>query len=80
MKGFTSFVVKAYQAVKAAVQAYPGGATAVLTIVVALAARLGLHVTANELMVVISVAVAAFGTLVHTGAITKALSKSKEVK
>ena len=80
MKGFTAFVAKAYAAVKAAVLAYPGGVTAVLTIAVALAARFGLHVTANELMVVVSVVVAALGGFVHKTTVAKSALKSKEVK
>jgi hypothetical protein len=54
-----------YAALRAAVIAYPGGLSAVLGVVVALAARYGFHLTVTELMGVYALAAAAIGTYVH---------------
>ena len=73
-----TFLNRAYAAIKAAVIAYPGGVTAVVGIIVALAARFGFHVTITELMTTYAIASAAVGTFVHyavkaavKGAVTK---------
>lgn len=59
------FFSRAYAAIRAVVIAYPGGITAVLGIIVALAARYGFHVTITELMTAYAVASAIVGGFVH---------------
>jgi hypothetical protein len=66
------FVKTAYAAVKAGLLAYPGGTTAVLTIVAAVVARFGLHVTASEMTAIASVVAAAAGVFVHRTTVAKA--------
>lgn len=61
----SSFLRRAYAAIRAAVIAYPGGLTAVLGIFVALAARYGFHLTVTELMGAYALASAVIGTYVH---------------
>lgn len=68
----TGFLTSAYAMVKAGLVAYPGGTAAVLSIACAIAARFGLHVTVNELTVVVMVAAAVAGAFVHRTTVSKA--------
>jgi hypothetical protein len=54
-----------YVAVRAGVIVYPGGSSAVLGIIVALAARYGFHLTITELMGVYALASAVVGGYIH---------------
>ena len=66
------FLKRAYAAVKAGLLAYPGGTAAVLSIVCAVIARFGLHVTVNELTTVVAVVAAVAGAFVHRTTVSKA--------
>ena len=66
------FISKAYAAVKAGLLTYPGGTAAVLSIVCAVIARFGLHVTVNELTTVVAVVAAVAGAFVHRTTVSKA--------
>ena len=65
------FLSKAWAAIKAVVKAYPGGLTAVLGVVVMLAAHFGLHVTVAELTLIGSLVIAAVGAVAHTTMVPK---------
>lgn len=54
-----------YVAIRASVMAYPGGVSAVLGVIVALAARYGFHLTITELMGVYALASAVVGAYIH---------------
>lgn len=54
-----------YVAIRAAVLAYPGGVSAVLGVIVALAARYGFHLTVTQLMGVYALASAVVGGYIH---------------
>ena len=62
-----------FAALKAAVTAFPGGLIAVLDLVVTLAARFGLHLTADELIAGYAVILAAVSAYVHSVSVPKAL-------
>ena len=66
------FLTRACAGVKAGLLAYPGGTAAVLTIVAAIVARFGLHVTVNEMTAVAAVVAAVAGTFVHRTTVSKA--------
>jgi hypothetical protein len=66
------FLTRACAGVKAGLLAYPGGTAAVLTIVAAIVARFGLHVTVNELTAVAAVVAAVAGAFVHRTTVAKA--------
>ena len=66
------FLKSACAAVKAGLLAYPGGTAAVLSIVCAVIARFGLHVTVNELTAVAAVVAAGAGAFVHRTTVSRA--------
>ena len=65
------FLTRAYAGVKAGLLAYPGGTAAVLTIVAAVVAKFGLHVTVTELVAITSVVAAVAGGFVHRTTVAK---------
>ena len=67
-----NFISKAYAGVKAGLLAYPGGTAAVLTIIAAIVARFGLHVTVSELTAITTVVAAVAGAFVHRTTVSKA--------
>jgi hypothetical protein len=71
-----------YVAIRAAVIAYPGGFSAVLGVIVALAARYGFHLTVTELMGVYALASTVVGTYIHFAvkAVVKDAVKSSAAK
>jgi hypothetical protein len=62
---------RAYAGVKAGLLAYPGGTAAVLSIIAAVVARFGLHLSVTELTAVMTVVAAAAGGFVHTTTVSK---------
>jgi hypothetical protein len=68
----TGFLKSAYAALKVGLLAYPGGTAAVLSILCAVIARFGLHVTVNEMTAVAAVVAAVAGTFVHRTTVSKA--------
>jgi hypothetical protein len=63
-----------YVTIRAGVAAYPGGVSAVLGVIVALAARYGFNLTVTELMGVYAAASALVGGSIHFA--VKAVAKS----
>jgi hypothetical protein len=55
-----------YAALVIAAREYPNAVATVLSVIVLIAARLGLHVTVTELIGIASAASVLFGTLAHT--------------
>ena len=65
------FLQRAYAGVKAGLLAYPGGTAAVLSVVAAVVAGFGLHVTVTELVAITSVVAAVAGGFVHRTTVAK---------
>lgn len=59
-------------AIKTFIASYPGGSAALLTVVVGVAARFGLHVTVNELTAIMSVCAVLAGLFTHKMTVPKA--------
>jgi hypothetical protein len=66
------FLKRAYAGIKAGLLAYPGGTAALLSILVAVVAGFGLHVTVIELTAVMSVVAAVAGGFVHRTTVANA--------
>jgi hypothetical protein len=67
-----AFLSRAYFGVKAGLLVYPGGTAAVLSILAAVIASFGLHVTVTELTAVVSVVAAVAGGFVHRTTVSRA--------
>jgi len=66
-----NFLTRAYAGVRAGLLAYPGGTAAVLSIIAAVVAGFGLHVTVIELAAVMAVVAAVAGGFVHRTTVSK---------